>query len=320
MKTIERVGVLQRTGLLLLLAFMTLALANCDTMGSTQPIPTPGSTSSSPTHTFYRINVVNNVSYGPGSDEKLDGCKPVGVETFRPGVILIHGGAWEGGDKAQYTQICQNLAHMGFVAITINYRLTSEGYRWPDQIGDAQLAVRWMRVHAAALDLDPTRICALGDSAGAHLALLLDELPSIHPADVAGLYSSVSPQVKCVVDQFGPTDLAKLYALGLPFVKSAITALMDGQTPTQNPTLYSDASPVDHINPLVGKLMIVQGTQDTTVLPGQSTELRQDLQKAGIPVRYISYTGGHEYRGSTLTTRDSIHQQIYSWLISVEKP
>jgi acetyl esterase/lipase len=316
----KRESILQRASFFLLLTFMILALANCSTMGSTQPIPPSNSTNTSFNlhYKYHQISAVNNVSYGPKPDEVLDRCAPVGAETLRPAVILIHGGAWAGGDMTHYTHECQDLAHLGFVAITINYRLTSERDQWPDQIGDAQLAVRWMRANAATLKLDPSRICALGDSAGAHLALLLDEFTTIHSADVAHLYPNVSPQVKCVVDQFGPTDLAKLYTQGLPFVKSAITALMDGKTPAQDPSLYRDASPVDHINAQTGQVMIIQGTQDTTVLPGQSTELRQDLQKAGIPVRYVSYKGGHEYAGTS--SPGNINLEIYQWLISIVHP
>jgi acetyl esterase/lipase len=318
MNTIKREGNLQRIGLFLLLALLTLALVNCGESSSAEAVPTPSPTGAIHSHRYYKIQVVTNVAYGPMPGEVLDKCTPVGALTLRPGLVLIHGGGWANGDKSFYEGECQGMANIGFDAVTINYRLTSSGYRWPDQIGDAQLAVRWMRANATSLSLDPTRICALGDSAGAHLALLLDELNAIHSADVANRYPKISPQVECAVDQFAPTDLANLYTLGRLFVQRDIAALLDGDTPTQNPGLYSDASPVDHINALTGQVLIIQGTQDTTVLPIQSTELRQDLQKAGIPVRYISYTGGHEYQG--LTFQRPIHLQVNRWLISVEDP
>jgi acetyl esterase/lipase len=320
MDSIKQGRTIQHFGLLLVFALIILAVASCATMGlpQIQTNTTPDTSSPRLTSTYHKISLANNVSYGPKADEILDRCVPLEAKTLRPGVILIHGGAWSGGDKTHYTNECQDLAHLGFVAVTINYRLTSEGNQWPDQIGDAQLAVRWMRANADTLNLDPSRVCALGDSAGAHLALLLDELTTIHPSDVASYYPNVSPQVQCAVDQFGPADLAKLYTQGLPFVKNAITSLMDGKTPAQAPALYRDASPVDRITAKTGQVLITQGTQDTTVLPDQSTELQQALQEADIPVHYISYTGGHEYFGSS--SPGTINLEIYQWLISVEHP
>ena len=61
-----------------------------------------------------------------------------------PAVVLIHGGGWRSGDKRDYADQCRELASRGFVAATINYRLSQVAV-WPAQLVDAQLAVRWLR-------------------------------------------------------------------------------------------------------------------------------------------------------------------------------
>jgi acetyl esterase/lipase len=264
----------------------------------------------------YPVQVSTDISYGPQPYEVLDQCLPVGGPKPRPGIIMIHGGGWVGGDKSHYEQLCMNYAAQGYVAATINYRLAPQ-YQWPDQIGDVQLAVRYLRVNASSLDLDPTRICALGDSAGAHLALLLDELQTIHSADVASLYSHTSPTVQCVVDQFGPTDLSELYEEN-PSVQQNIYDLLDYQVPPA--PIYSDASPIDNIDAKMGPALIIQGTQDQTVLPDQSQGLYQALQNDGISAQYISYDGGHEYSGLTLSQIDAIMAQINNFLNAIELP
>ncbi len=78
------------------------------------------------------------------------------------------------------------------VVATINYRLTSKTppSQWPDQVGDVQLAIRWMRANAQTFGLNSSHICSLGDSAGGHLALLLDTMQTIHPSDVANLLAN----------------------------------------------------------------------------------------------------------------------------------
>ena len=264
----------------------------------------------------YPVHVSTDISYGPRPDEVLDQCLPVGAPPSRPGIIMIHGGGWIGGDKAHYEQLCMDYAAQGYVATTINYRLAPQ-YQWPDQIGDVQLAVRYLRVNAFSLGLDPTRICALGDLAGAHLALLLDELQAIHPADVASIYSDASPTVQCVVDQFGPSELSQLFDEN-PGVRQNIYDLLDDQVPPS--PIYADASPLDHIDARTGPALIIQGTQDQTVLPDQSQELYQAFQNDGIPVRYISYDGGHEYSGLQPGQIDAIMAKINNFLDAVEQP
>src|SRR5262249_48619939 len=140
--------------------------------------------------------------------ETLDLCRPAHTSK-QPGVILIHGGGWQNGAKAVHDPQCSQLAMRGFVAATINYRLAPQD-RWPAPLVDVHLAVRWMRSQANVIGLDPTRLCSYGDSAGGHLAVFLGVLPTIHPGDEATTYANQSPSVGCVVDEFGPVDLATL--------------------------------------------------------------------------------------------------------------
>lgn len=269
--------------------------------------------------TQYAVRIIPNVVYGPMPDEVLDECLPVGAAVARPGLILIHGGGWFEGDKSQFAQECSSYAVRGFVTVSTNYRLTTGGYLWPDQIGDAQLAVRFLRAHAVLLNLDPARICSFGGSAGSQLALLLDMSKSIHTSDVAYLYPNISPAVNCAVDQFGPSDLVHLY--DEPHTgRIDIQPLLNEQIPTSDPMIYADASPVDQVTTQTGPVLITQGTEDTVVLPDQSIELWAALQKANISGCYISYNGGHSYSGLTQARINAIQQQIADWLISVESP
>ncbi len=277
--------------------------------------------------TTYPVNIQTNLAYGQNPSEVLDLCTPIGAPSGEPGIIMIHGGGWSAGDKGGYDNDCQNYASLGYVVATINYRLTSSTppNQWPDQIGDVQLAVRWLRANAQKFGLDTHNICSLGDSAGAHLALLLDTMQTIYPADVANILVTYSPAVSCVVDQFGPADLAKLYTENTGsqsnYVRTSLSNLLDNQTPATNAKLYTLASPINYVSNQSGKALIIQGTQDLVVLPDQSTEMQQVFQNAGIPVQFISYTGGHEYK--TLTpppTEQTIKTQIQQWILATEPP
>jgi acetyl esterase/lipase len=265
----------------------------------------------------YQFTMQSNLSYGPLASEVLDLCTPVGAVGNRPGVVLIHGGGWHAGDKGGHDKDCQYLASHGFVAITINYRLVPAAI-YPAQVVDAQLAVRWLRANAATYQLDPQRLCAWGDSAGGYLVVELGVLSNILAGDEAGLLANESPTVQCVVDEFGPSDFTNATNVRPQQMTTVINFL--GTTPQQNPTLYHDASPVFGITAQTAPMLIVQGTQDSTVPQAQSLELQQHLQAAGVAVQYIAYPGNHEFVGLSADQKQTIEEQMLGYVVAQEHP
>lgn len=286
-----------------------LALVACG--GST-------STAQKPTTTMTTLPMTN-VAYGPLPEEKLDLCTPNSSTSPRPGVIMIHGGAWAAGDKQAYAAACAYLAAHGFVAASINYRLAPTNI-WPAQVIDAQLATRWLRAHADDYHLDTNRLCAWGDSAGAHLAVFLGVKSDIHPGDEAALYADQSPKASCVVDAFGPIDLTVSASLATTTQRDILLNLFGNQTPEVAPDLYRDASPIIDVSASSAPMLIIQGTQDTLVPPSQSQELQQHLQADNVPTQFISYTGGHGYTGVSQADMDAINNQIFAYLVAQEHP
>jgi len=69
------------------------------------------------------------VVFGKGGDKalQLDLYAPAapGGGPF-PGVIVIHGGGWANGNRQSFRAMAQRLATQGFVAATIDYRLSGE--------------------------------------------------------------------------------------------------------------------------------------------------------------------------------------------------
>ena len=244
-----------------------------------------------------------------------DSCKPVGARTLRPGVIFIHGGGWTIGDQTSYDNACATLATYGFVGATINYRLAPTSV-WPAQIVDAQLAVRWLRAHAATYDLDPQRLCAWGDSAGGHLAVYLGVSQTIHPGDEQTLDADQLPQVSCVVDDFGPVDLTNIHT---PTAQQALQQLF-GVPYSAAPDRYRDGSPLFLVSPQSAPTLIIQGTHDMVVPPSQSQALQAALQRNHVPVQYVSYDGGHGFTGISQSQTQSILITIFRFLVAQEHP
>src|SRR5207253_1685971 len=64
-----------------------------------------------------------------------------------PAVIVVHGGAWITGNHTMENPFAAELARRGYVAATIEYRLSNEA-KYPAQIHDLKAAVRYLRANA----------------------------------------------------------------------------------------------------------------------------------------------------------------------------
>ncbi len=267
----------------------------------------------------YQVEEQTNLNYNASDslDDRFDICSPVGAPGPRPGVLLVHDIGTQVEDKVVYAGLCSLLASQGFVAVAINFRKYPNV--WPDQLEDAQLAERYLRAHASAYDLDPARLCALGSSAGGHLALLLGMLGTNYPGDRATLLTAESPRVSCVVDEFGMVDLARLDQ-NPTFWQAAFDFLFGVGAVEANPTLLIQASPIHYVSAQAAPTLIVQGALDTVVPPDQSQELQQALQRDNVPVSYLSYVGQHNFDGMTPQQVNAITVQIIAYLTNREHP
>ena len=276
-----------------------LILAGCMT-----PEPAPGAS--------YTVTTRADLPYGPLPAERGDLYLPQGV-TAPAVVVVIHGGGWVAGSRASSAELARLLATRGLAAFNIDYRLASAASpdtRWPAQIVDAQLAVRWLRAHARELGIDAAHMGAVGDSSGAHLALLLGTLPRTTPGDEAGLWPDQAPNVSAVADQFGPTDIATLPA----WANGEFPVLFGTQTPA--PDVLASMSPLAALTPHSAPVLIVQGDADAIVPPAQSQALQNALRQQGVAVDYVRFPGGHGYEGLDGKTIYALQQHIATWLVA----
>lgn len=90
-----------------------------------------------------------------------------------PVLVYYHGGGWVIGDLDSHDNLCRELcARSGCAVIAVDYRLGPE-HRFPAAVDDAIAATRWVRDHAARLNVDPARLAVGGDSAGGNLAAVV---------------------------------------------------------------------------------------------------------------------------------------------------
>lgn len=235
-----------------------------------------------------------NVAYGTDSLQKMDVYLPANRNTeATPVIILIHGGAWASGDKSDFTPYVDSIRQRlpEYAIFNINYRLSnSTSIFFPSQENDVKAAADFIYNLSAQYKVSG-RWVILGASAGAHLALLQS-------------YKYSTPvKVKAVVDLFGPTDMTDLYNHpASPLVPSSAIALIVGATPSSNPALYQQSSPINFVNAQSPPTILFHGGLDPLVSPSQSIALSNALQAAGVAQQYIFYpTEFHGWTSPNLT-------------------
>jgi acetyl esterase len=104
--------------------------------------------------------------------------QPKGTGPF-PTIVDVHGGAWHNGDRTNNAGIDRALAAKGILVAAVDFRQPPEaGY--PASICDVNLAVRWLKAHAAEFN-GTTAVGAFGNSSGGH-QVVLSALRPRHPA------------------------------------------------------------------------------------------------------------------------------------------
>ena len=273
------------------------------------------------------VRAILDVAYVPGPRihplQKLDLYLPNDpVEPSRgprPLILYVHGGAWRGGDKRDCPAL--PLTAKGYAVASVNYRLSQDA-TFPAQIQDCKAAVRWLRKNAKAFQIDPDRVGAWGESAGGHLVALLGVAGDVKEWE--GDADKVSSQVQCVVDLYGPSDLAKMNQQAPPFSRmdhdaaDSPESLLVGGPVQQNKDKTARASPVTYVTKDDPPFLIMHGDKDPLVPIGQSQELADAMKGAGVDVSFQVLPGaGHG--GREFATQE-VHRTVESFFEKHLKP
>lgn len=237
-----------------------------------------------------------------GEAQKLDLYYPSSPPPW-PAVVYVHGGGWTSGDKRALLPEVEALWQAGFLVASINYRLAPR-HVFPAMIEDVKCAVRFLRAHAADLGLDPTRIGAIGGSAGGHLVGLLGTTDPASGFD-AGEWLEQSSRVQAVADMWGPADITWLFA-DKPALASQV---FDGFDATL-------ASPITHVTPEDPPFFLVHGAQDSVVPASQSQKLYDVLRQAGVPAELLLVENAGHGLVPTGGTPNPSRQEVISRVVS----
>jgi acetyl esterase/lipase len=230
-----------------------------------------------------RVTVENDIVFGSGGgrDLRCDVYTPPGAPKDAPGVLLVHGGGWSSGDRTQLKGYGILLGRLGYVCVASEYRLSGES-KWPAQIHDVKAALRWMKANRSQLGVDPDRIAVEGNSAGAHLSLVVAGTPNLPEFEGYGGNAGVDTSVAASIGIYAPTDF------GDGPLGGAVEMLM-GTGASQE--AIRGASPVTHVSPQFPPTLLIHGNKDEIVPVEASLNMYAKLAKAGVPTELHVYAG-----------------------------
>ena len=223
---------------------------------------------------------------GGGRELKLDLYAPKGDGPF-PGVVVVHGGGWTGGNKESFRSMAQQLAARGFVAATIEYRLAGEA-KFPGAVEDCKAAVRWMRANAKKYHIDPEHIGGVGGSAGGHLVGMLAGTGKSKQFEGTGGNEKESSALQACVMMGAGVDQATRAAETKKPIESQL--IFFGGKYEEKKDVYVAASPITHLSKDTPPILLIEGEFDS---PGERyVEFRKKLDALKVPNRLVIVQGG----------------------------
>jgi len=215
--------------------------------------------------------VADGIAYGDDPRQTLEIWAPKAAKGPLPVVVFLYGGSWNSGLRDGYGFAARALSARGFVVVVPDYRLVPQ-VRWPAFVADGAAAVRWVSANIAGHGGDPARIAVMGHSAGAHIALLL----------ALDRRWGVADGIKAAVGLAGPYDF-------LPFAPGGAADAALGNAPD-----LKDTQPIQFARGDAPPLLLLHGSDDTTVLPRNSQRLANAVNDLGGRAEVTIYPGvGH---------------------------
>jgi acetyl esterase/lipase len=268
-----------------------LVLVGCATGTTPDARITPRTQVNNPAlATLPDVPVRRDIAYtrDAGQPQFLDVCvPPKDVAARQPGprpaILLVHGGSWARGDKADlgYRAICQWLASAGYPTFDVDYRLAPQS-PFPAAIDDLRAAVEWLREPAqvSRWDIDPHRIGAFGGSAGGNLVSLLG-------TEGSGSWTTGS-RVAAVVEMSGPADLtgANMNPDFEPDQLAYLHCTTEGDCPAARA-----ASPLFQIDRTDPPFFVTHSAEESKIPIGQSRAFVAKLRRAGVDTTFVVVQG-----------------------------
>lgn len=236
-----------------------------------------------------------------------------GVGPF-PTIIDVFGGGLYFGNKSSHKlEPALKLLAKGYAVVSPNYSLIWQA-PFPQQILELKAVIRWVKAHAGEYQLAENRLALMGESSGAHLALLIAVTADTDTFNkrTFGLEPQFSERVQAVIALYGPYEFDKFQA---QFKASGVRPkyqetgqatsfegqLFGKQAPASQPNLVTAYNPVSYFNQKMPPVLAFVGEADPVVPYQQTVNMVKSAQqflgpkRAKIVTHVNGVHGPHDY-------------------------
>lgn len=222
--------------------------------------------------------------------------------TLPPLITRSHGGPTSEADAALQMSV-QYWTSRGFAVLDVNYGGSSgRGREYRDRlrgnwgVTDVADCAAGAQAMADRGLVDPDQLAISGSSAGGYTTL--QALTTTDVFDVG-------------VSKYGIGDLMALATETHKFESRYLDGLV-GPLPEKK-RLYEERSPINHVDQLSCPMLIMQGSEDRVVPPGQAETMSAAIRSKELPLSYLLFEGeGHGFReAETIVTATEAQLSFY---------
>ncbi|MFC0605000.1 alpha/beta hydrolase [Winogradskyella pulchriflava] len=241
-----------------------------------------------------------NISYGNDSDQVFDLYLPPNRNADTKTIILIHGGGWTTGDKADMNAFKDYIKTQmtGYAIVNMNYRLADANNQpYPMQINDITTVVDYLEDNENYYTISDD-LGFIGVSAGAHLSLLWS-----YAFDNAS-------QVDMVCSVVGPTNFTDPAYLNNS--NPILQEVLDTFGIDMTTEFLEEVSPYHQVTSSAPPTILFYGGQDPLIPTTQGTDMRDKLAELNVTHEFTLYPNeAHGWIGlNLLDTTIKLHSFI----------
>lgn len=239
----------------------------------------------------------SSVRYGDDPSQLLDVWRAKELpEQPAPVMIFLPGGAWvHGGRILQGYALMSHLAEMGWVCLSIDYRVAPH-HPWPQHLTDVKTAIAWARANVDKFGGDRNFVTVAGTSAGGHLAALAGLTPN-DPELQRDLPEGSDTSVDAVVGIYGRYDWEDRSSVERVRFVDFLERVVVKRSIDRHPEIFRKASPIARAHADAPPFLVIHGSGDTVIPVQQARDFVTTLRNVSrAVVGYVELPGaGHGF-------------------------
>ena len=205
-----------------------------------------------------------DLSYGEAPRERLD-IFPAALPKAAT-LAFVHGGYWQTNDKESFAFLAEGLVPNGINLALIEYTLAPAA-RMDQIVAELRRSVGWLAEHLGDLGADPDQLYVAGHSAGGHLTAMMMTLRAVRGGlAISGIYDLEPIRLNYLNEKLG----------------------LDEREAERN-------SPLLHLPPMAGELVVAYGTKELPELCRQSIEYAQAWTESGLAGHLLPVDGADHF-------------------------